>query len=190
MWSLGMVVYLLLAMSLDPNFEGMNRMSQDQLRDFLSKNLSDLDHEVSYNAKNFLWRCLQTMPSMRMTAFDAECHDWLCTPEKHLSFFQELDRRMLRDWKQKDELSPMPFPIPDVGRGSPPSNELTEEGRFSQYFALNLENLSHASELLHAAHLVGTGCGEADTETNVEQSFSRVSEPEVTEAPFTDKLSG
>lgn len=189
-WSLGMVVFLLLAMSLDPNFEGMNRMSQDELKDFLSGNFSNLNHELSINAKNFIWRCLQTMPSMRMTAFDAECHDWLCTPDKHLSFFQELDRRMLGDWKRQEELRPMPFEIPDVGRGSSPATESNVEGRFSQYFAPKIDNPLQTSEPTSTAHLVGTRCGVADAGIKVEQSLSRASEPGAKTTAFTHKQTG
>lgn len=177
-------------MSLDPNFEGMNRLNQDELKDLLSENFSNLNHELSFNAKNFIWKCLQTMPSMRMTAFDAECHDWLCTPDKHLSFFQELDRRMLGDWKHQEELRPLPFEIPDVGRGSSPATESNVEGRISQYFAPKTENPAQTSEPTSTVHPVGKRCGVADAGINVEQSLSRASEPQAKMAGFTHKQTG
>ncbi|CAM1502973.1 Fc.00g077490.m01.CDS01 [Cosmosporella sp. VM-42] len=132
-WSLGVVVLLLVASGSDVSFEGINRMSQREIGKFLKVVFSRLIKHPSSNAKNFIWTCLQTMPSERMDAIQVQRHDWLCKPERHLKFFRELDRRMMADWDYQTELSPMPWEIRSLKKNSPVA-EMESEHLASQYF--------------------------------------------------------
>ncbi|KAF7544281.1 hypothetical protein G7Z17_g10078 [Cylindrodendrum hubeiense] len=133
-WSLGIVVLVLLASSCDPEIEDINRMNQTEIEEYLKGTFAKMNKQPSRDGKTFVWDCLQTMPWRRMNAIGAECHNWLCTPEKYLRFFQLLDNKMMSDWKPHDELKPMPLELPNL-RNSPKVAEMNLELRCSQYFA-------------------------------------------------------
>lgn len=91
-----------------------NRSSQDALEKSLKHDIFQPILKLSKNSKMFVWQCLQISVENRLTVLEAGCHDWLCTPEKHLEFFQQLDRKILGDWKAPTELKPMPMQLPSV----------------------------------------------------------------------------
>ncbi|KAH7001996.1 kinase-like domain-containing protein [Ilyonectria destructans] len=117
-WSLGIVALVLLASSSDPDIEDINRLTQSDIEEYLKSTFAKMHKQPSRDGKNFLWCCLQTVPQARMSAIGAECHNWLCTPDKYLRFFQLLDNKMMSDWKPQDELKPMPWELPNL-RSSP-----------------------------------------------------------------------
>ncbi|KPM36817.1 hypothetical protein AK830_g9761 [Neonectria ditissima] len=133
-WSLGIVVLVLLAASSDAEIEDINRKDQSEIEEYLKCTFSAMEKQPSRNGKKFLWSCLQKAPSARMRTVDAEFHNWLCTPEKHLRFFQLLDRRMISHWNPHDELTPMPIGLPSL-KNNPIASAKDPEMRFSQYFA-------------------------------------------------------
>ncbi|KAF7550928.1 hypothetical protein G7046_g7860 [Stylonectria norvegica] len=128
-WSLGVVVLLLLTSGTQVNIDDINRMNQRAIEECLRVNFSRMQKPTSSNGKRFVWKCLQSMPVKRMTALQATCHEWLRSPEKHLRFFVQLDRKMIGDWKPQQKLSPMPLVLADVARHSPsiPSMECTSQ---------------------------------------------------------------
>lgn len=91
-----------------------NRSPQDVLDKSLKDDIFQPGLKLSRNSKTFVWQCLQISPENRMTVLEAGCHDWLCTPERHLEFFQQLDRKILGNWKAPIELKPMPMQLPSV----------------------------------------------------------------------------
>ena len=183
---MGVVTFLLLTAGSDPKFEGMNRMSQDEIKNFLKGNFSNLDHKVSGCAKDFIWRCLQTIPSKRMSAPVADCHEWLWTPEKHLLFFRELDRRMLADWDHERELIPMPFELPDVVRASPPVAESNADSRFSQYFASRSEDTLRTLKSTPKASLHDTKPGDL-AENSAREEHAHIS-PDLGTRPIITQI--
>jgi hypothetical protein len=46
-----------------------------------------------------------------MNTAEAQSHDWLCTPEKHLEFFRRFDKKMMADWSIDKYLKPMPLEL-------------------------------------------------------------------------------
>ncbi|PNY29343.1 Protein kinase-like domain protein [Tolypocladium capitatum] len=114
MWSLGIVTLALLTRHMDVGLEALDRVEQHVLDVFLDVSVFDEPGQFSSDSEQFVWRCLQVLPSDRMDAAEAQCHNWLCTPENHLERFQELDRRTMGDWKAQTQLSPMPYELPDV----------------------------------------------------------------------------
>jgi hypothetical protein len=92
----------------------LNRYTQESLDKSLKFNIFQPCLKLSRNCKIFVWQCLQIPPEGRMEAREAACHGWLCTPEKHLKFFQELDRRILHSWKAPTEMRAMPLQLPSV----------------------------------------------------------------------------
>ncbi|POR32136.1 Protein kinase-like domain protein, partial [Tolypocladium paradoxum] len=114
MWSLGIVTLTLLTRHMDVGLEALDRVEQHVLDIFLEVSVFEEGTQFSSDSEQFVWRCLQVLPSDRLSAIEAQCHDWLCTPENHLERFQELDRRTMGDWKAQTQLSPMPYELPDV----------------------------------------------------------------------------
>lgn len=114
MWSLGIVTLTLLTRHMDVGLEALDRVEQHVLDVFLEVSVFDDPGQFSWDSEQFVRQCLQVLPSGRMNAAEAQCHDWLCTPENHLERFQELDRRTMGDWKARTQLSPMPYELPDV----------------------------------------------------------------------------
>ncbi|KAH7143939.1 kinase-like domain-containing protein [Dactylonectria macrodidyma] len=133
-WSLGIVLLVLLACSPDPEVQNLNRMNQTEIAEYLKKTFATMNNKPSRDGRGFIWNCLQIAPGARMSATGAECHDWLCTPEKYLRFFRLLDNKMMLDWKPHDELKPMPWELPSLMNG-PKLAEKKPELRCSQYFA-------------------------------------------------------
>ncbi|UNI21384.1 Non-specific serine/threonine protein kinase [Purpureocillium takamizusanense] len=113
-WSLGIIVHMMLSHNPDcceasevdePDQENCDEL---QVGEALGKG------KFSRNCEHFVWRCLQVLPSDRMTAREAKCHDWLCKPERLCERFRELDRRTMADWKPPTQLRPMPMELPNV----------------------------------------------------------------------------
>lgn len=138
MWSLGVVAAIMLTASLDIGdiIPKLNRLSQDALDQALKQDILQPCLKVSKNGKTFVWKCLQIFPETRLTALEAGCHDWLCTPEKHLLFFQQLDQRILGNWKAPTELKPMPIQLPSVLLG-PLTKVQDAEAFFKAYSSLS-----------------------------------------------------
>lgn len=114
MWSLGIVALTLLTHHLDVRLEGLDRMGQQQLDEFLEQNILQAPAQFSPNCESFVRHCLLVSPDDRISASGALCHDWLCTPETHLTYFEELERRSSSSWKPARHLQPMPLHLPDV----------------------------------------------------------------------------
>ncbi|KID69655.1 Protein kinase-like domain protein, partial [Metarhizium hybridum] len=119
-WSLGIVAIIMLTAGLGieniiPKF---NRYTQTVLDRTLKQDIFQPCLKLSKNSKIFIWQCLQISPKARISGLEAVCHDWLCTPEKHLLFFQQLDHKILGSWKAPVKLNPMPLQIPSVLMGA------------------------------------------------------------------------
>ncbi|KAF4999021.1 hypothetical protein FDECE_11637 [Fusarium decemcellulare] len=111
-WSLGVVTLLLQASN--NHDANLNRMDQEEIRDYLCNVFENLPNKPSQNGVDFTWSCLQTIPSERMNALEAQGHAWLCSPRKHLQFFKHLDQRIMSSWKPQDKLKPMPWELPNL----------------------------------------------------------------------------
>ncbi|KAG8414993.1 hypothetical protein J3458_008880 [Metarhizium acridum] len=119
-WSLGIVAIIMLTAGLGieniiPKF---NRYTQTVLDRTLKQDIFQPCLKLSKNSKTFVWQCLQISPKVRISGLEAVCHDWLCTPEKHLLFFQQLDHKILGSWKAPVKLNPMPLQLPSVLMGA------------------------------------------------------------------------
>lgn len=137
MWAVGIITAIMLTASLDIDdvIAKLCHSDQDAILQNLKWNIFLPDLKLSKNSKIFVWQCLQRSPQDRQTVLEAECHDWLCTPEEHLRFFEQLDRRILGEWETQAELSPMPLQLPSVLMGS----LATEQGQdelFKSYLSL------------------------------------------------------
>ncbi|KAG6005010.1 hypothetical protein E4U43_000637 [Claviceps pusilla] len=116
MWAVGIVTAIMLTASLETDgvIAKLCRSNQDVILHYLKCDIFRPDLKLSKNSKMFVWQCLQRSPQKRLSVLEAECHDWLCTPEEHLQFFKQLDRKVLCEWKIQTELSPMPLQLPSV----------------------------------------------------------------------------
>ncbi|KHO00747.1 uncharacterized protein MAM_01525 [Metarhizium album ARSEF 1941] len=94
-----------------------NRYTQALLDRTLKHDVFQPCLKLSKNSEKFVWQCLQVSPKARISGLEAACHDWLCTPEKHLAFFQQLDHKILGSWKAPAKLNPMPLQLPSVLMG-------------------------------------------------------------------------
>lgn len=128
-------------------------MEQKRIEILLRAGFSRSSRKISSHAKQFAWGCLQTNPSMRMNACEAGCHDWLCTPEKHLEFFRTLDRRIIREWEDQIEIRPMPMELPDLAKTSSLCAD-TALGIRSQYFSSTTKEESplESEQLVHESN--------------------------------------
>lgn len=107
---MGLIALLLVA----PNYEipdDLNRMSQGDLDRCLTKDFEKYRPLPSSNAKGFIQGCLRVSPDDRISTAEAESHDWLHTPQKHIEFFRRLDQRMLADWSLEKHLKPLPWEL-------------------------------------------------------------------------------
>lgn len=121
LWSVGIIATVMLTAGLDIE-EAVAKLSscdQDTILQVLKRDIFQPRLKLSKDSMTFAWQCLQTSPKDRLTALEAECHDWLCTPEEHLAFFEKLDRRMLENWQAPMELSPLPLRLPSVLQNVP-----------------------------------------------------------------------
>ncbi|QPH12573.1 hypothetical protein C2857_004786 [Epichloe festucae Fl1] len=137
MWAVGIITAIMLTASLDIDdvIAKLCYSDQDAILQNLKCNIFLPDLKLSKNSKTFVWQCLQRSPQDRQTVLEAECHDWLCTPEEHLRFFEQLDYRVLGEWEMQAELSPMPLQLPSVLMAS----LATEQGQdelFKSYLSL------------------------------------------------------
>lgn len=82
---------------------------------------SKMIKQPSANGKKFIWDCLQRLPTDRLTATEAECHEWLCKPQRYLDFFERLDIKMKKAWIPQTEIRPMPLELPSVVGNELPS---------------------------------------------------------------------
>ncbi|KAL7960601.1 kinase-like domain-containing protein [Trichoderma compactum] len=117
LWSLGVVSLRLLTMEAE-SFENLARMDQQSLEQMVRAMIKEVSPKHSSNSQRFTLACLQLTPVNRITAAEAECHDWFCTPQKHFEFFQQLDRRCLSDLGDDAQLKPMPWDLANLQ--SPP----------------------------------------------------------------------
>lgn len=143
----------------------INRFNQDDLDEHLVDVTYELSNRPSSNGINFLWRCLQILPSARMNALEAACHDWLCTPEPHVDLFQKLDRKTIGNWVRQDTIQPIPMDIPNLARSisAPWEDSQAPQSRF--FTAPNCE----ASPVAQAT---GSGDGDEATGSAAEQANS------------------
>ncbi|KAL7918935.1 kinase-like domain-containing protein [Trichoderma austrokoningii] len=110
-WSLGVVALRLLI--LDAEGSGsLTRMDQASLEKAVKAMIQAVSPEPSSNSLRFVLACLQLTPINRITAAEAECHDWFCTPQKHFEFFQRLDQRSFEEaMSDSTQLKPMPWDL-------------------------------------------------------------------------------
>ena len=139
-WSLGVVTFLLLVSGSDIDFQDMNRMGQKTISEFLVDSFSTVAPTPSEHGKLFVRECLQISASERMSTAQAECHDWLCLPEKHQEFFRSLDRRMMFEWHLQSQLKPMPLQLPSL-LAKPPVSDSYEDLSSIGILADSLDNL-------------------------------------------------
>lgn len=128
-WSLGVVTTILL--TAERHDEDLSRMDDEEITQYIHDLFHSLPQRPSLKAYDFVWMCLQRNPSERMTANEAQDHEWMCTPSKHLQFFRLLDKRILSNWKPQDKLKPMPWELPCLVKSGPPT---PARGSSSQYF--------------------------------------------------------
>ncbi|KAL6697645.1 kinase-like domain-containing protein [Trichoderma pleuroticola] len=117
LWSLGVVSLRLLTLETE-SFENLTRMDQQSLEQMVRAMIKQVSPKHSSNSQRFTLACLQLTPVNRITAAEAECHDWFCTPQKHFEFFQQLDKRCLSDLADDAQLKPMPWDLASLQ--SPP----------------------------------------------------------------------
>lgn len=110
MWSLGLIALNLVAPEHDIP-EHLSYMSQDEIDQCLTAHFDILRPRPSLKAMSFIRGCIRACPEQRMNTVEAQSHDWLCTPEKHLEFFRRFDKRMLADWSIHKYLKPMPLEL-------------------------------------------------------------------------------
>lgn len=113
MWSLGLITLLLMTYC---GSDAIAKLPIDQaeLQDCIHDLLATPTNGYTTNAKMFILGCLQVSPKKRLSSEEADTHAWLRTPLTHLKFFQEMDDRILADWKLERELRPTPYELPDV----------------------------------------------------------------------------
>ncbi|KAK4068962.1 hypothetical protein Trihar35433_5541 [Trichoderma harzianum] len=116
-WSLGLVALRLLTSDVE-SFENLTRIDQQSIEQMVKAMIKEISPKLSSNSQRFTLACLQLTPVNRITAAEAECHDWFCTPQKHFEFFQQLDRRCLSDLGDDTQLKPMPWDLASLQ--SPP----------------------------------------------------------------------
>lgn len=93
------------------SFENLTRIDQQSIEQMVKAMIKEVSPKRSSNSQRFALACLQLTPENRITAAEAECHDWFCTPQKHFEFFQQLDRRCLSDLGDDIQLKPMPWDL-------------------------------------------------------------------------------
>lgn len=123
-WSLGVTVLLLIG---GPHKE-LNRLDQAALESHISSYLASSRPDLSSHGQNFILSCLRVEPSNRMTITEAACHDWLCTPESHLEFFQRFDERMMADWSLQKHVRPMTLELQSINDACKATSEYGEGG--------------------------------------------------------------
>lgn len=109
-WSLGLVALRLVTYEVE-SFGGFTRMSQQSLEEKVKTMIKGISPKRSSNSQRFVLACLQLAPMHRITAAEAECHDWFCTPKKHFKFFQRLDQRCRTNLDDSTHLTPMPWDL-------------------------------------------------------------------------------
>ena len=112
MWSLGLIALNLVTPKHDIP-EHLSYMSQDKIDQCLAGHFDILRPRPSLKAMSFIRGCTRACPEQRMNTAEAQCHDWLCTPEKHLDFFRRFDKKMMADWSIQKYLKPMPLELQD-----------------------------------------------------------------------------
>lgn len=118
MWSLGLVTLRLLTLDAE-GFGSLTRMDQSSLEKAVKAIIQAVSPELSSNSLRFAIACLQLTPVNRITAAEAECHDWFCTPQKHFEFFQQFDRRCFEEAASDTQLKPMPWDLASLQFFSP-----------------------------------------------------------------------
>lgn len=108
-------------------------MDDNEIEQYIRVLFHSLPRLPSLDAYDFVWMCLQRNPSARMTADEAQEHEWMCSPLKHLKFFRLLDKRIMSNWKPQSKLKPMPWELPCLVKSGPPT-PTREPGSSSQYF--------------------------------------------------------
>jgi len=76
MWSVGVIAYILLCGYPPFPFDDYNMLTQCVISGEYSFPHKDW-HNVSKNAKSFVKGLLQSKPDMRMSCYEALCHDWI-----------------------------------------------------------------------------------------------------------------
>ncbi|KAH0495403.1 hypothetical protein TgHK011_008960 [Trichoderma gracile] len=119
MWSLGLITLRMLTYDVEC-FGSLTRLDQISLEKTVNTLLEEVSPKRSSDGHMFVLACLQLAPMNRITAAEAECHDWFCTPQKHLEFFQRLDRRSQTELTDDDtHLKPMPWDLASLYPLSP-----------------------------------------------------------------------
>ncbi|KAF4123165.1 STYKc [Geosmithia morbida] len=126
-WSLG-VVALALITSVEVIRGHLNLMGQQDLDRRLIRCFENASPRPTSNAQDFIVRCLRVAPEERLTATAAACHDWMCTPRKHLEFFRRFDERVISHWTPQSHLKPMPWELQSL-RDAAAEDEYRSVGR-------------------------------------------------------------
>lgn len=111
-WSLGIIAMVILLGVVD-YVNDMPQIEQGSLTKFVLETLKRSQRPISNKGQDFIVRCIQINPASRQTSEEADRDVWFCTPEKHLVFFQKLDRRMALEFKRNTKIRPMPMDIPN-----------------------------------------------------------------------------
>lgn len=120
-WSLGLVTLRLLTLDAE-GFGSLTQMDQSSLEIAVKAIIQAVSPKLSSNSLRFASACLQLTPINRITAAEAECHDWFCTPQKHFEFFQQLDKRCFEEApSDSTQLKPMPWDLASLQLFSPTS---------------------------------------------------------------------
>lgn len=113
-WSLGIVVLTMLTHHMGVSLSGLDGMDQERLEAFLHNRIFQGPKRFSRDCQKYIRQCLEVSPPRRMTALDAQCHDWMLRPNGLRERFRELDMKTMSSWKVSTLLKPMPFELPDV----------------------------------------------------------------------------
>ncbi|KAG6005458.1 hypothetical protein E4U21_007927 [Claviceps maximensis] len=196
MWAVGIVTAIMLTASLetDAAIAKLCQSNQDIILHYLKCDIfrSGSGLKLSKNSKTFVWQCLQRSPKDRLTVLEAECHDWLCTPERHLQFFEQLDRKVIGEWKLPTELSPMPLQLPSVLMSSLGADQDQDElfksylslarrhpllqTEFSHHFRNSLFKIETPRAVLDSQHFTDAGTNRLDDARDENSSSKLISQ--------------
>ncbi|PTB67847.1 kinase-like protein [Trichoderma citrinoviride] len=155
MWSLGLVTLRMLTFDVEC-FGSLTRMDQKSLEQMVNTMIEDISPKRSSNSQRFVLACLQLAPMNRITAAEAECHDWFCTPQKHFEFFQQLDQRCQTELTDDDtHLKPMPWDLASLQPLSPAPTPAKASATTSGGSGLRLMRWASPSCVETSGHLGG-----------------------------------
>ncbi|RFN43932.1 camk protein kinase [Fusarium flagelliforme] len=96
-WSLGVVAFTLLVS--DRHDTMLNRLDEEEIRQYVKRIFSYLPRKPSSDAVNFVRSCLKPDPLHRISAREAKKHKWLRDNKKNAELLKRLERVVLSSWK-------------------------------------------------------------------------------------------